>query len=460
MKFSNLKSYLLALVLLLGASEMSMAQGAGEGAVRSPNLAAELDVPLYKSRILSLGSPISRISVGNPDIADLLLLRSSELYVLGKDLGTTNVLLWDSEDRLVAHELMPNEAIEIRSAQRSIILSGTVSSPSNMTAAVAIAEGFLAQVATAKEKEMFEAKSRGGEEGSGRVINLMQVGGAQQVMLEVKVAEISRTEFRKFNMRFHAMLNSSRWTTGNPPLGPMTEGFAPNDLFIEDKGFFGSLLTRDFLFNVTLEAAKENGLAKILAEPNLTTLSGQEAKSGENNSVTVEFKDFGVGVGFLPVVLGDGRINMVLNVSVSEISTANTVAVGAPGVSSNFVIPSLAQRSANATVELKDGQTIAIAGLLNENMREVINKFPGLGDLPILGHLFRSQDYVKGETELVILVTPHLAKPVTPDKIKLPTDSFVEPSDVDFYLLGRMEGRNPPEQNDGGTKGDFGHDVD
>jgi pilus assembly protein CpaC len=191
MKFSNLKSYLLALVLLLGASEMSMAQGAGEGAVRSPNLAAELDVPLYKSRILSL-----------PDIADLLLLRSSELYVLGKDLGTTNVLLWDSEDRLVAtvsvevthdleglktklHELMPNEAIEIRSAQRSIILSGTVSSPSNMTAAVAIAEGFLAQVATAKEKEMFEAKSRGGEEGSGRVINLMQVGGAQQVMLEV-----------------------------------------------------------------------------------------------------------------------------------------------------------------------------------------------------------------------------------------------------------------------------------
>ena len=145
MKFFNLKSCLLALVLLLGASEMSMAQGAGGDAVRSPNLAAELEVPLYKSRILSLGSPISRISVGNPDIADLLLLRSSELYVLGKDLGTTNVLLWDSEDRLVAtvsvevthdleglktklHELMPNEAIEIRSAQRSIVLSGTVSS--------------------------------------------------------------------------------------------------------------------------------------------------------------------------------------------------------------------------------------------------------------------------------------------------------------------------------------------
>ena len=528
MKFTYLKTYVLALVLLIGASTTSNAQSAGENAIRSPDLAAQLEVPLYKSRILSLRSPISRISVGNPDIADLLLLRSSELYVLGKDLGTTNVLLWDADDVLVAtvavevthdleglktklHELMPDEGIEVRSAQRSIVLSGTVSSPTNVTAAVAIAKGFLAQVATAKDKEMFDIKGQNSDEGAGQVINLMQVGGAQQVMLAVKVAEISRTEMRKFNMRFNTILNSSRWTTGavnggatfpdadfNPdvilgpngfpievpgtdgrrpvfggsaPYGPVVDEFMPNDLFIEDKGFFGSLLTNDFLLNVTLEAAKENGIAKILAEPNLTTLSGQEAKflsggsfpipvSQENDSITVEFKDFGVGVGFLPVVLGDGRINMVLNVSVSELINTNTVAVSNSGASSSFVIPSLAQRSANATVELKDGQTIAIAGLLNENMREVINKFPGLGDLPILGHLFRSQDYVKGETELVILVTPHLAKPVSPDKIKLPTDNFVEPTDADFYLLGRMEGSRPEGQDSGGTKSDFGHNVD
>ena len=133
------------------------------------------------------------------------------------------------------------------------------------------------------------------------------------------------------------------------------------------------------------------------------------------------------------------------------------------GSGSTFLIPSLSKRSANATVELMDGQTIGIAGLLNENLREVIHKFPGLGNLPILGHLFRSQDFVKGETELVILVTPHLAKPIAPDKIKLPTDNFVEPTDSEFYLLGRMEGAGDRESSattGGGTKADFGHDLD
>lgn len=527
---STFAKLLLPLMLLVGPVDFLSAQMTDDLMVRAPRPAAELEVPLYKSRILSLNSAVNRISVGNPDIADLLLLRSTELYVLGKDLGTTNVLLWDSDDVLIAtvsvevthdlsglkaklYDLMPNDAIEVRAAQRSIVLSGTVSSPANMTAAVSIAEGYLAQVATAKEKEMFEIQGQGGKDSSGKVINLLQVGGAQQVMLEVKIAEISRRELRKFDMRFNTILNSSRWTTGGvngggnfpdvvfneetiigpdgiptpvpgtggrrgvfegaAPWGPAIDEFAPNDLFIENKGMFASLLTTDFLINLTLEAAKENGLAKILAEPNLTTLSGQEAKflsGGEfpipvpqgNQTVTIEFKEFGVGVGFLPVVLGDGRINMVLNVMVSELVNANSVALGNNGASSNFLVPSLAKRSANATVELMDGQTIGIAGLLNENMREVIHKFPGLGDLPILGHLFRSQEFVKGETELVILVTPHLAKPIAPQKIKLPTDNFVEPTDTEFYLLGRMEGAKAPvsDRNPGaGTEANFGHDL-
>jgi len=318
-------------------------------------------------------------------------------------------------------------------------------------------------------------------------------------------------------MRFNSILNSSRWTSGavngganfpdtvfnpdtviNPSTGlpitvpgtggrrgvfegdalwgPAIDEFAPNDLFIQDKGFFGSLLTNDALLNITLEAAKENGLAKILAEPNLTTLSGQEARflsGGEfpipvpqgDRTVTIEFKEFGVGVGFLPIVLGDGRINMVLNVSVTELVNSNPVAISPSGATANFLVPSLSKRSANATVELLDGQTIGIAGLLNENIREVVNKFPGLGNIPILGHLFRSQDFVKGETELVILVTPHLAKPIAPQNIKLPTDNFVEPNDTDFYLLGRMEGRsavtrdNGGSKSDGGTSAEFGHDL-
>ena len=519
MNGSILKKLVLSLMLVVGMIGTSTAQDTGHAVVGTQRPSVVLDVPLYKSRILSLNSPVKRISVGNPDIADLLLLRSRELYVLGKDIGTTNVLVWDADDILVAtisvevthdlaslkeklYELMPDDLIEVRAAQRSIVLSGTVSSPTNVTAAVAIATGYLAQVATAKDKEMFELQAQSGDDRSGQIINLLQVGGAQQVMLEVKVAEISRNELRKFDMRFNALLNSSNWTTGavnggatfpdvifngdppgrrpvfggDAPWGPAIDEFAPNDLFIEDKGLFASLLTNDFLLNVTLEAAKENGLAKILAEPNLTTLSGQEAKflsGGEfpipvpqgRDSVTIEFKEFGVGVGFLPVVLGDGRINMVLNISVSELVGSNTVALGSDGTSSSFLVPSLAKRSANATVELKDGQTIGIAGLLNENVREVVTKFPGLGDIPILGALFRSQEFIKGETELVILVTPHLAKPIAPDKIRLPTDSFIEPSDTEFYIMGRMEGRDSSDESDGGedtgggTEAEFGHDL-
>jgi pilus assembly protein CpaC len=297
----------------------------------------------------------------------LLLLRSTELYVLGKDLGTTNVLLWDADDILVAvvsvevthdleslkkklHDLMPNEAIEVRAAQRSIVLSGTVSSPTNVTAAVAIAKGYLAEAGTAKETEVFD-QSQGGD--SGEVINLLQVGGAQQVMLEVKVAEISRRELRKFDMQFNAMLTSSRWTTGATSGGTtfpdgLIDNFAPNDLIIEDKGLFAGLATNDFLINLTLEAAKENGLAKILAEPNLTTLSGQfpiPVPQG-NDSVTIEFKEFGVGVGFLPVVLGDGRINMVLNIAVSELTNVSNVEVSSDSSSTSFLVPSLSKRSA------------------------------------------------------------------------------------------------------------------
>jgi pilus assembly protein CpaC len=490
MKVSVLKNLMLYLMLAVGMAGTAMAQSGRDGIERTPEPTAELEVPLYKSRVLSLPSSIKRISVGSPDIADLLLLRSTELYVLGKDLGTTNVLLWDANDILIAvvsvevthdleglkkklHDLMPNEAIEVRAAQRSIVLSGTVSSPTNVTAAVAIAKGYLAEAGTAKETEVFD-QSQGGE--SGEVINLLQVGGAQQVMLEVKVAEISRRELRKFDMQFNALLTSSRWTSGATNGGTtfpggLIENFTPNDLIIEDKGLFAGLATNDFLINLTLEAAKENGLAKILAEPNLTTLSGQEAKflsGGEfpipvpqgNDSVTIEFKEFGVGVGFLPVVLGDGRINMVLNIAVSELTNVSNVEVSSDSSSTSFLVPSLSKRSANATVELMDGQTIGIAGLLNENMREVINKFPGLGDIPILGHLFRSQEYVKGETELVILVTPHLAKPVGPGDMDLPTDSFVDPSNTDFYLWGRLEGAASAEQGAGGTTSDFGHDLD
>jgi pilus assembly protein CpaC len=472
-----------------------------------------LTVPLYKSRVVSLDAPAARISVGNPDIADILILRSSQLYVLGKDLGTTNVLLWDRDDRLIGtvavevthdlqalkaklHQLMPNESIEVYSAQRNIILAGRVSNVGSMGAALRIAQGYFKESAGAQMSQQggTEFGAANVEENKvGEVINMMSVGGVQQVMLEVKVAEISRSELKRLDVRFNTILTrSSRWTTGGvnggasfpdvlfapddvripifaepAPYGPVIDEFAPNPMVIQDKGFFASLLTEEFLFNLAFDAAKENGLAKILAEPTLTTLTGQEAEflSGgefpipvpqQNGAVTIEFKKFGVGVRFLPVVLDSGRINLKLAISVSELVSPNSVAITRDGVSSTFLIPSLSTRSAESTVELSDGQTIGIAGLINENMREVVTKFPGLGDIPGLGVLFRSQSFQKGETELLILVTPHLAKAVLPGDVRLPTDGIAEAGDFGFYLGGKLEGRAPRNYAVSGS----GHEVE
>lgn len=480
-------------MLLLACAAVAQEAGEQPRVVRDETL----NVPLYKSRVLPLGVAASRVSVGNPDIADILILRASQIYVLGKDLGTTNVFLWDKDDVLVGaveiivthdlqslkkklHELLPNEKIEVHSAQRNIILSGNVSNVTNMDAALRIARGYFARFKAVDSTEFQQGTDSGaGENSAGEVINLMAVGGVQQVMLEVKVAEISRTELRRLDVRFNAILQGSeRWNFGGvnggasfpdavfppgdlripvfdnaAPFGPAIDEFAPNDLTIADKGLFASLLTNNALFNVAFDAAKENGLAKILAEPTLTTQTGQEAEflsGGEfpvpvprgDDGVTIEFKEFGVGVKFVPVVLDSNRINLQLNINVSELVSGNTVGISVDGVTSTFLIPSLTKRSAIATVELADGQTIGIAGLINENLRQVVTKFPGLGDIPGLGALFRSQEFIKGETELLILVTPHLAKPLGRGSMRLPTDGFAEPGEADWFMRGRLEGRS------------------
>lgn len=438
-----------------------------------------MEVPLYKSRIVGLNAPAARISVGNPDIADILILRATQLYVLGKDLGTTNVLLWDRNDLLigtlnieVTHDLqalkeklfrlMPDEKIEVYSAQRNIVLAGRVSNVVNMDAAVRIARGYFTQIAAAVESETFQLQQASGareDKSVGEVINLMSIGGVQQVMLEVKVAEISRSELRRLDVQFNSILQrSSRWTWGGVNGGGTfdqgIDEFVPNDLVIADKGFFASFLSETALFNLAFDAIKENGLARILAEPTLITQSGHEAQflsGGEfpipvprgQNGTTIEFKEFGIGIRFLPIVLDSGRINLKLNISVTELVSDNNVFISTEGVSTSFLIPALTKRSAQSTVELADGQTIGIAGLINENIREVVTKFPGLGSIPGIGALFRSQEFRKNETELLIMVTPHLAKPLGPLDIRLPTDDFAEPSNFGWYFLGKLQGRAP-----------------
>ena len=464
-------------------------------------------VPLNKSRVIKMRKSVGRVSVANPEIADILVINPREIYLVGKKLGSTNLVAWDRKNQVqevmsieVTHDLialkeklhrfLPGEKIYVESAQESIVLNGEVSSPTKMGAALDLAKAFVTE----------NKKGAGADGENSKVLNLMQIGGAQQVMLEVKVAEISRTLVRKLDIDFNLFSADSPWKFGavnggasfpdavitDPVLGdvrvpqffdrgiwgPAIPEYAANPSQIENTGAFIQYLSSDFLFELVIDAAKNKGLAKVLAEPNLTTLSGQEAKfiSGgefpipvpDDDGITVEFKEFGVGLIFVPVVLDSGLVSLKVNVTVSELVDENSLVLGfAPGLAtSNFFIPALTKRAANATVEIPSGQTIAIAGLINENLQESVDKFPGLGDLPVLGSLFRSQEFTKGQTELVIFVTPRLAAPFDPELAKLPTDDFVEPNDMEFYLLGRMEGSKPSLGPDkAGSEGKFGHEL-
>ena len=457
--------------------------------VPKPDSGLTLQVPLFKSRILQLKTPVKKISIGNPAIADILILRAQQIYVVGKALGTTNVVLWDRNDRVITtvnlevthdldtlklklHELLPNENIEVRSSQRSLVLSGQASSLVKMEAALELANSFL-------PTGQRGGKDKGGA--SGKVVNFMQIGGAQQVMLEVKVAEMNRTLGRIFDIDFNAILNSSNFAfglvSGGAVVDPGLNLASDIPLVIGDNGVFGNFVSGDWMFNSVLNAARDKGLAKILAEPTLTTLTGQEATfisggefpipvpggGGVGAAPTIEFKEFGIGLKFLPVILDSGRINLKVNVTVSELAEANSVVLSSSEASESFFVPALTKRSASSTVELADGQTLGIAGLISEQLRETSSKFPGLGDIPIFGLLFTSQTFIKGQSELVIFITPHFARPTPPELVRLPTDDFVEPTDWEFYLLGRIEGRSPPKPTEelqgGGTAGQFGLDL-
>lgn len=506
-----------------------------------------IQVPLNHSKRFRLPREILNVSQSNPTIADVTIFPDNRSVLFeGKGLGTSNVnveygnrevqvinveVTHDLDTlKIKLHELLPDENIEVHSSQSSIVLSGQVSGLDKMQAALDIARSFLPYststaggAATTANLPPTIGGSGAASSGStsnapnknsgAQIINMLSVSGAQQVMLEVKVAEIDRRVAKGLNIQFNALhpssevafgalngggtfspivTNADAFSTGYQVLsnvggiaGPIRSLLSQNPHSIDAGGLFLSALSGEFIFNLTVDAAKDQDLAKILAEPTLTTLSGQEAKfisGGEfpipvpqtsgtgNGTITIVFKEFGISLRFLPVVLDTGRINLNMNVSVSELSKDAAIATDIAGSDLKFTIPSLTKREASSTLELADGQTMSIAGLISDSVRENVNKFPGLGDIPVLGALFRNERFLKQQTELVIFMTPKLAKPVLAGNIVLPTDSFVEPDDSDFYIFGKLEARNAdkkvklkniatPNSSRGGMDGQFGHQL-
>jgi pilus assembly protein CpaC len=424
--------------------------------MKNQEIAQVVRLRVGHSKVLRTPFALTRISVADPDIADLILISAREIYINGLAPGVTNVTMWGKSRFTSAtvtveadltllkeklHQILPREKIGVEAAGDSVVLSGEVSGPVAQSTALSLA---LPYAGGKKDK----------------VVNLMHVGGVQQVMLAVRVAEINRTIAERIGVNFSAI-------TGRGDFGvSMLNSLAPVSNLV--RSFGGTTFTQGLgssitalggwtaagaLWTMFLDLLKQRNLGRVLAEPNLVTTSGQKASFlaggefpipvpqsgiGGAATITIEYKKFGVQLDFTPTVLNDNKIALKVHPIVSQLDFTLAIQVG------GVAVPGLDTREMDTHVEVKDGQTFAIAGLLQDTSRNIINKFPVLGDIPVLGVLFRSTQYQKNETELVTLVTPHLVKPMAPGRARLPDDKYVEPNDLDVYLLGLEQGRQQP----------------
>ncbi len=425
-----MKIFPVALALLLTCSVGAHAANESIG----PGKTATLQVTLGKSSRVKAPSHLARVSVGNPEIVDVSLVKNGDVFLVGKKSGSTNVFLWTREDKLTLidvvvsidvvglqeklHELMPNEtAIKVGAAGDSFVLSGQVAD------AVAVRQATLL------------AEQYGGK----KVINLLATRDVAQVMLEVKVAEVQKSIDDKLG--------------GSVRVGGAGAAAGTSTQFLS--GSAGSISILNGVTNFSLDAEINDGRAKILAEPNIVAISGQEASFLAGGkiyipvpqstgfgaaTITLQEEEYGVGLKFLPTVLEGGKINLRVTPEVSELSSTGTTFGTGTSLS---VIPTITTRRASTTVQLNDGQSFAIGGLIKNDVTEAVKAFPVLGELPVLGALFRSSEFQNNRTELVFVITPHLVKPSS-QTLPLPTDNFTTPTRTEFQLGNKMEGDPHP----------------
>ena len=421
---------------------------------------ATMALQMGKSTMLRLPEAVTRRSVGNPAVVQAMLVAADTLYIAAVDVGTTNMIVQGRSgacsviDITVAMD--PASLQAMMAANDTLVLTGTVSDAAAVNRAVELAGAYvrrpLRQLPAADKDNATDGViqigngSGGAAAGAGgasaRVINLLAVSAPQQVQLEVKVAEVARTLLERLETGIRFSFGSGSWTT--TLASDFLSGLA--------RGGLAGLKTNGNRFGI--DADKLDGLVRILAEPNLLALSGQEGAflaggkffipvAQDNNKVTLEEKEFGVGLRFTPTVLGGGLINLKVAPEVSELSREG-IGISAAGVAGTAIMPLLTTRRASTTVQLHDGQSFAIGGLVRNNLVANMKGLPGLGDVPVLGALFRSTDFQQERTELVFVITARLVKPLPAGSLSLPTDRFDVPSRAGVLLGGRLEGAPVP----------------
>lgn len=389
--------FLAALMILSLLAGNLAAQAAPEFRIIAGEAPQAVRLTMGKSLILNSDRPVSRVSLASPEQADLVLISPRQIYLTGKKPGTTNLTLWAGERVLTVYDLevvpdvtqlkrmlhtvLPRESgIQVLSSGNSVTLNGTVTSTTNLSTALSLAEASA----------------------PGHVVNLLRVGGVQQVMLEVRVAEMSRSVLKRLGFNFRFEMGDEIFYSF---LNRLTYLDDQGKLILSDNvGLAGTTSSFGGHLSSFVDALRSNGLAKVLAEPNLICLSGQSAEflaGGEIpvpipqglGTVGIEYKPFGVGLKFTPTVLDSGTINIKVEPEVSDLDYTKAIVIN------SFTIPAISTRRASTSVELGNGQSFAIAGLIKDTLRENANKIPGIGELPVLGALFRSNDFQKNESD-------------------------------------------------------------
>ncbi|HTH16744.1 MAG TPA: type II and III secretion system protein family protein [Magnetospirillum sp.] len=407
---------------------------------------SRIDLSTGTGEMIRLPRPALSVFVANPDVADVQVPSPNAIFLLGKKAGTTTLYAVDGHDHeilrrdvTVRHNIaemtellrqrFPAHSFTLASAPGSLMVGGTVDTAAQVAAVADTLAPYLAK--------------------EDRLINNVAIRTPTQVHLRVRIAEVSRDITQQFGVNWQALLTPGHFVTGI---------FNGRDFFDNDKNLFvipptgwgvnAGFVTKNYNIQSVIDVLDQEGLVTVMAEPNLTAVSGQTASflvggefpipvvQSQSNSISVEFKPFGVALDFTPTVLSSDRISLLVRPEVSELSTANSIVVN------NLVIPGLSVRRVETTVELASGQSFVLGGLLQDNMRDVVARLPGLGDLPILGHLFRSTDYRSNKSELVVIVTAYMVKPTDGSQLQTPLANLKPASDVE-YINNQRLGTDP-----------------
>ncbi|BCH33030.1 pilus assembly protein CpaC [Mesorhizobium sp. L-8-10] len=422
-------------------------------------------IPISQSVTIQVNANLGDIVIADNRIADAQPMTDRTLYVIGKGVGTTSVNLFSEDKRslgvievevgvdvddmaIAIRQVAPKSRITIGSVNGKVRLGGRVKDGATLAKILEVAQQY----------------------GPDTVINSVEVEDSQQVNLEVRVLEVSRNAGRELGVSWFVSTDEPE-RAGGLPAGAVIGTLAGN--FVTGNSPFATIIANvidaGVNVDVIIRALEDKRLARRLAEPNLTALSGETASflaggevpipvAQENDTITIEFKDFGVKLDFTPIVLEGGKINLRLNPEVSEVDPTNTIRTR------DIEIPSFITRRASTVVELRDGQSFAIAGLLQSTGRKLQSQVPWLSQVPVIGALFRSSSYIKNETDLVIIVTPRLVRPAKPgQQVATPLDKTRPANDPEFFLLGQLEVTRDMvrryELGDG-VVGPYGHMLD